>query len=83
MRFDFPELNNRAADRRWRLACIRSVICAVSATKLTLRARAHRFQDIRTFTQLSFSDVVEPAPPASAMPTYSEAIVNSYTTDYM
>lgn len=40
-------------------------------------------QTIRNFSQLSFSDVAVPAPPETAgMPTYDDAIANSYTTDY-
>ena len=63
---------------RYRDIGLRVVGCLVAAHNHMFR----RFQDIRTFTELSFADVIEPAPPAAAMTTYSDAIVNSYTTDY-
>ena len=40
-------------------------------------------QTIRSFTSLSYSDVAVPAPPETAgMPTYDDAIANSFTTSY-
>jgi hypothetical protein len=32
---------------------------------------------------LSYSDVISVAPPASNMPTYTDAITNSYCSSYM
>lgn len=61
----------------WTRFCLPVLICIV-VDKIMVR------QDIRRFSQLSYSDVAVPAPPETAgMPTYDDAIANSFTTDYI
>ena len=51
------------------------------ARRLTLVC-PHVPQTIRHFTDLSLTDIVEPAPPATAIPSYTDAVNNGLAADY-
>ena len=69
--------NPRAVANTREVGVSRVVLCEAADSSVPARK-----QTIRHFTDLSLTDIVEPAPPATAIPSYTDAVNNGLAADY-